>query len=152
MKNVTKLLAAMSLALIAGCPADDDDDTGGATEAVTAGDDGATMQMDDGATMQMDDGATMVMTGDDDGATVMPDDGGSADSTAGDDGGGAMVCQFTCAADEDCLVGGTDIGFLCVDGQCSTPEPEPCAGDESCVATLSGWGAVPCTMGGGECM
>lgn len=57
-------------------------------------------------------------------------------------------CAPTCKADADCLVDGVDIGFTCIDGVCDVPD---CAGDDACVALLSGW-SEPCTAQAGCAM
>ncbi|MBC8068654.1 MAG: hypothetical protein IAG13_10005, partial [Deltaproteobacteria bacterium] len=75
-----------------------------------------------------------------------------ADDTAADTGTGEMACVHSCAEDADCLAMGTDIGLICTETRCVPSDPpDPCAGDAECVATFSGWNAIPCTMGGGEC-
>ena len=53
---------------------------------------------------------------------------------------GLKRCQPTCSADSDCLLGGVDIGFVCVDGQCGLP---PCLDDLACQYIFGGW-TDPC--------
>lgn len=62
--------------------------------------------------------------------------GTSEPTTAGV--GEAKRCESRCEGDRDCLVGGSDLGFRCLDGLCLFP---PCTGDAQCLAELSGWKA-----------
>ena len=134
MKNVSTLFIALSLVTLAGCPGDDGGSDG--TETATPS------TMTDPTGTAGDDGTPTA--GDDDGV----DDG--VDTTAGmDDGGddgGEMACVHTCAADADCAIAGNQT-LSCDNGTCTFG----CTEDASCVALFSGWGATPCTMGGGEC-
>lgn len=133
MKNVTKILTALSLGLsFTACGGDDSSDTGNATDMTT---------MTQPATMGDDDGSGTVTPGDDDDDDGMDTTMGPADD--GDDDGGAMVCQHTCAADADCTIGGADIGFTCQGGSCAGEAGDACTENAECVATLSGW-VVPC--------
>lgn len=59
------------------------------------------------------------------------------ETTGGGDSG--MFCQDICSADADCKVGGTDLGFTCVDSTCTPPG---CESDGQCQAMFSGW--TPC--------
>jgi hypothetical protein len=55
-----------------------------------------------------------------------------------------------CSSDADCMVGGTDLDWICIDNQCGLSPL--CTSDDECVATESGWvSGQPCTAGGGEC-
>lgn len=58
----------------------------------------------------------------------------------------AKRCQSQCESDRDCRIGGSDLGFRCIDGLCLFP---PCTSDAQCLAELSGW-KTPCA-GPGEC-
>jgi hypothetical protein len=59
----------------------------------------------------------------------------STDPTADPTGDDGTFCQEECAADGDCTLGGTDIGFKCVDGRCAGG----CADDNACIQMFSGW-------------
>lgn len=69
------------------------------------------------------------------GATTGPTGGAT---TGGATTGPAPLlrCEPLCTADAQCLIGGQDKGFRCLDGRCVYP---PCTSDERCVADLSGW-------------
>lgn len=71
---------------------------------------------------------------------------GSTAATTGGSTGSLMRCESLCRSDADCEYMGGDIGFRCLAGACVYPA---CAGDEPCVAELSGW-LQPCA-GAGEC-
>lgn len=66
-------------------------------------------------------------------------DAETTDSDSGTNAG--PTCSYGCTAPTDCLVGGEDFGFECVDGACIVP----CTGDDGCVAYSSGWLIEPCT-------
>jgi hypothetical protein len=79
--------------------------------------------------------------------TASTTDTGGTDS----EGDGEGICKPHCMLDADCFVSGYDLGLMCVDGRCDSPD---CTSDEECVARLSGWahlGGSECTPGGGEC-
>jgi hypothetical protein len=73
----------------------------------------------------------------------------TADGPGDGDGDGDSFCVHQCMSDADCLVGGMDIGYTCVDSTC-TGDASGCTGDEECIWLYSGW-TTPCTAGGGEC-
>lgn len=82
-------------------------------------------------------------------STTDPGDG--EPSGDGDPGSGGGACVHQCQSDADCLVGGMDQGYVCVDSYC-TGESSGCSDDNYCVAFLSGWTqGTPCSPGGGEC-
>jgi len=56
-------------------------------------------------------------------------------------------CESRCDNDRECLIGGDDLGFRCIDGLCLFPA---CTSDAQCLAELSGW-QTPCATQA-ECM
>jgi len=77
-----------------------------------------------------------------------PTDAPTTSTTTGTPGG-LMRCTPTCTVNADCTLGGMDIGFTCVDGECGPP---PCVDDLGCQQILSGWNkpctnTAECTMG-----
>lgn len=57
----------------------------------------------------------------------------TVDPTGDDD---LKVCTERCVSDSDCTINGMDIDFICEDSRCTG---DPCADDDDCVATFSGW-------------
>lgn len=62
-------------------------------------------------------------------------DPSATDPTADPTGDDGTFCVEKCAADADCSLGGTDLGYKCVDGFCAGG----CADDNACVQMFSGW-------------
>lgn len=148
MKSVSTLVAALLALPLAACVITDGDD-----------DDTAGTSPTSGATDSADATATATMSASDptadtsasdptaDTSATDPADTSATDPTDPTAGGG--VCEHTCAADGDCTVSGADVGLICTDSRCVLANP--CETADDCVAQLSGWSFVPCTMGGGEC-
>lgn len=65
--------------------------------------------------------------------------GSTTEPTTGDPQ--AKRCESRCDNDRECLIGGDDLGFRCIDGLCRFPA---CTSDAQCLAALSGW-QTPCT-------
>jgi hypothetical protein len=76
-------------------------------------------------------------------STTTTDSTSAEPTTAGDE---LKRCASRCQIDRDCLVGGMNYGFRCLDGLCLYP---PCSSDVQCLADLSGW-KQPCA-GQAEC-
>ena len=122
--------------------------------------DGSTSRADDGDGDDGDDGdgsvppspsTTMPPTTSPPEPTITAADVTTSVDDGSDDGTGPMVCTYSCTQDSDCTIGGSDIGFFCIDGTCAAGGNFQCMDDYQCVPILSGWSATPCTMGGGEC-
>ncbi|MGE0788588.1 MAG: hypothetical protein AB7S26_23155 [Sandaracinaceae bacterium] len=85
------------------------------------------------------------------------DAGGGGGTDAGGGGSNAQFCQEECSIDDDCQIGGMDVGFTCSGGRC-TGSASGCTGNEECVALFNGWGQgdsdgdfigdAPCTADG----
>ena len=136
MQNLKRLALIFTLTPLAGCiitssgDSDTDDPAPGTTTNAATGDEtaAATEAGDETAAPATDDGAT----------------------ESGDPIGGACVHQ--CTGDQDCLIGGKDVGLTCVEDFCTGETPDPCKSDDECIALFSGWsGGIACTAGGGEC-
>ena len=70
-------------------------------------------------------------------------DGPTDSADTGDPDG--SYCAHQCRTDADCLVGGTDTGYTCVDSFCVSDLTQ-CGTDDDCVALFSGWSqGQPCT-------
>ncbi|MBK8012740.1 MAG: hypothetical protein IPK13_15415 [Deltaproteobacteria bacterium] len=114
-------------------------------------DDGSTPSQDAGTQADAATGTDASSTGTD--ASSTGTDAGSTGTDAavadtGTAGNGYQFCQEECAEDDDCMVGGTDIGFTCNSGRC-TRAVAGCTEDASCVAQANGWfypsaGTTPC--------
>jgi hypothetical protein len=91
-------------------------------------------------------------TGDGDGDQTGDGDGDQTGDGDGDPTGDpeGSYCVHQCSSDADCELDGQDQGYTCVDNVCTYDAPDPCTGNEECVALFSGW-QTACTSGGGEC-
>ena len=144
MKNLSVLFASLLALPLAACVITDNDNDTDAGTSDTAPTSSATNPT---ATDPTADTGMTDPTAADTGMT----DPTAADTAGTDPTAGGGVCDYTCAADEDCFSsGGIDIGLVCGDdSHCQLANP--CETADDCVAQLSGWSFVPCTMGGGEC-
>ncbi|MBL8944805.1 MAG: hypothetical protein JNK45_16710 [Myxococcales bacterium] len=143
MKSVSTLVAALLALPLAACvitDGDDDDTAGTATGTATEATDAT-------ATVSATDPTADTSATDPSADTSATDP--TADTSATDPTAGGGVCEHTCAGDGDCTASGVDIGLICTDSHCVLANP--CETADDCVATLSGWSFLPCTMGGGEC-
>jgi len=137
MKITSTSLLVLTLGLsFTACGGDDNGDEGAGTD-------------DDGSATQSTTVSTTVSTTADTGADDAPDTGADDAPDTGADDGGDMACVHTCAGDADCAIMGNMDFFVCDGGTCTNANP--CTDDAFCIAQLSAWSAVPCTMGGGEC-
>lgn len=141
------LLIACGTFVGIGCSDDDDQETPSTVDAGTQPDAAQTAdaaQETDAAQGTTDAGSGSADTG------AGEDDAAVADSGTG--GGDFHFCQEECAEDDDCMVGGANVGFTCTSGRCtaSTTPPAGCTEDAFCVAQANGWiypsgGSTPCT-------
>lgn len=135
MKKISSLALALAFTMpLAGCPGDDSGTTMADTGTAPTTTEGATTEDPTEGPAETTEGPVDTTEG-------------PSDTTGNPPSGG--FCIHQCGADEDCTIGGMDVGLTCVDGLC-TGESTGCTDDLECQAQFSGW-IMPCTAGGGEC-
>jgi hypothetical protein len=146
MKSVSTLVAALLALPLAACVITDGDDDDTAGTSPTSG---ATESADATATMSASDPTADTSATDPSADTTATDPADTSATDPTDPTAGGGVCEHTCTGDGDCTASGVDLGLICTDSRCVPGNP--CETADDCVAQLSGWSFVPCTMGGGEC-
>lgn len=151
-KLSTILLSSLFLAQLTACGDDGGDDTGATGTDTSTGTDttstGATTSSGTTSSSTTGDDTTTSTTGETEAdsssttedADTDTDTAGEPDTDTDTDSAGTdttdpgdeeipPMCMETCDEDEDCYIGGADVGLVCLDGQCGTP---PCEEDADC--------------------